>query len=173
MFKTLFLLSPVLESLHWLPIEKRIQYKILCLTFKCLHNLGPKYLSDLLVHYEPIWPPRSSDKLLLKVPKTRLVSYGDRSFMKAAPTLWNNLSVSLRSVDTLSTFQDKLKTHLYTSWGYFLMKAPVNMYMELALYKCIVCYVMLKAFSTFTVHFVHFFNSFEAETNYKAGLLLQ
>ena len=29
---------------HWLPIEKRIEYKILVLTFKCAHNLAPVYL---------------------------------------------------------------------------------------------------------------------------------
>ena len=33
---------------HWLPIKKRIEYKILVLTFKCVHNLAPVYLTELL-----------------------------------------------------------------------------------------------------------------------------
>ena len=39
---------PVLISLHWLPIEHRIHYKIMLLVFRCLHNLAPSYPSDLL-----------------------------------------------------------------------------------------------------------------------------
>ena len=40
-------ITPVLQSLHWLPVEKRIQYKILLLTynFRCLHARAPTYTS--------------------------------------------------------------------------------------------------------------------------------
>ena len=41
-------ISPVLTSLHWLPIEHRIHYKIILFVFRCLHNLAPSYLSKLL-----------------------------------------------------------------------------------------------------------------------------
>ena len=37
-------ISPVLASLHWLPVTFRIDYKILLLTFKPLHGLAPLYL---------------------------------------------------------------------------------------------------------------------------------
>ena len=46
-------ISPVLRQLHWLPVEKRISYKVLLITFKSLHGLAPSYLSDLLQWYEP------------------------------------------------------------------------------------------------------------------------
>ena len=36
-------------ELHWLPIRARIEYKILLLVFKCLHNMVPKYLENLLI----------------------------------------------------------------------------------------------------------------------------
>ena len=84
-------ISPILKSLHWLPVEKRINFKILTLTYKCLHNLAPIYLEELIKPYNPVRNLRSSDQLLLEVPKTRLKIYGDRSFTKAAPTLWNSL----------------------------------------------------------------------------------
>ncbi len=42
-------ISPILQDLHWLPVAQRIKFKILLLTFKCLHNLAPEYLSDLVV----------------------------------------------------------------------------------------------------------------------------
>ena len=33
----------VLQELHWLPIAKRIEFKILLITYKCLHGLAPMY----------------------------------------------------------------------------------------------------------------------------------
>ena len=38
-------------ELHWLPIKAIIEYKILLLVFKCLHNVAPKYLENLLIIY--------------------------------------------------------------------------------------------------------------------------
>ena len=35
---------PVLISLHWLPIEHRIHYKVILFVFRCLHGLAPSYL---------------------------------------------------------------------------------------------------------------------------------
>jgi hypothetical protein len=80
-------ITPILKELHWLPVEKRIQYKILLLTFKCLNNLAPNYLKELLEIYHPPRPLRSASTLNLKVPVTRLKTYGDRSFSKIAPVL--------------------------------------------------------------------------------------
>ena len=36
-------------ELHWLPIEQRINFKILLITFKALHNQAPTYLTDYLL----------------------------------------------------------------------------------------------------------------------------
>ena len=46
-------------------IRKRIGFKMLLMTFKCLNQLAPSYLSDLLIHYKPSGTLRSSDKELL------------------------------------------------------------------------------------------------------------
>ena len=37
-------ITPALRQLHWLPVEKRIQYKILLLTFKAIYGLSPPYM---------------------------------------------------------------------------------------------------------------------------------
>ena len=42
-------ITPVLESLHWLPVKYRILFKLLLLTYKCLNGLGPGYLSCLVM----------------------------------------------------------------------------------------------------------------------------
>ena len=57
---------------------------------------------------------RSNEGVLLKHPSGKMKkSFGDRSFSVAAPTLWNALPVSLRSIKCISTFKSKLKTYLF------------------------------------------------------------
>ena len=41
----------ILAKLHWLPIHRRIQYKILTLIHKCLSCGVPEYLAKLLIKY--------------------------------------------------------------------------------------------------------------------------
>ena len=45
--------TPLLRDLHWLPVEQRIVFKTLLLTFKGLQDDSPRYLSDLVSKYVP------------------------------------------------------------------------------------------------------------------------
>ena len=105
-------ITPILKQLHWLPISHRIQYKVLCLTYKGQNGLAPEYIKDMLCSYAPIRRLRSSDQKLLTVPSTNL-AYGKRSFSVAAPRLWNSLPLSIRTCDTYNVFRKNLKTHLF------------------------------------------------------------
>lgn len=107
-------ITPVLRELHWLPIKYRIIYKILLLTFKCLHGLAPDYLTDLIQVYKPSRTLRSSSNLNLTVPSVSTVSYGQRSFFHAAPKLWKDLPNHVKNSMTLGQFKSSLKTHLFT-----------------------------------------------------------
>lgn len=107
-------ISPVLASLHWLPISFRIHFKILLFAFKALHGLAPSYLSELLQPYTPTCSLRSADQLLLNVPRTGRKLRGDRAFAVAAPKLWNELPLEIRQASSLSVFKSLLKTHLFT-----------------------------------------------------------
>ena len=40
-------MTPVLRSLHWLPIKQRVQFKMLILVFKAINGLAPNYISNL------------------------------------------------------------------------------------------------------------------------------
>ena len=42
-------ITPVLVSLHWLPVRQRIIYKTAVLVWNCLHDAAPRYLADLCV----------------------------------------------------------------------------------------------------------------------------
>jgi len=41
-------ITPLLKSLHWLPVRYRIVFKILLITFKAVHGLAPTYISELV-----------------------------------------------------------------------------------------------------------------------------
>ena len=106
-------ITPILQNLHWLPVEQRIIFKLLITTYKALNGMAPEYLSNLLTLYRPSRNLRSSSSLNLIVPKTRTATYGDRAFSYAAPTLWNELPLSIKNSETLACFKNKLKTHLF------------------------------------------------------------
>ena len=108
-------ITPVLKDLHWLPVKARIDFKIMLLTYKALNGIAPLYISELLEPYTPSRALRSSDKQLLCVPKWRLEGFGGRSFARFAPSLWNELPMSIRSAPSVETFKSRLKTHIFTA----------------------------------------------------------
>ena len=61
-------IKPVLKQLHWLPVNQRINYKILLLTYKALNGQAASYITELLEPYTPARNLRSSSKNLLKIP---------------------------------------------------------------------------------------------------------
>ena len=108
-------ITPHLQTLHWLPVEERINYKIACLCFRAVNSSGPVYLSDLVTLYTPSRTLRSSsDTLTLSVPRVATKTFGERSFFYAAPKIWNSLPLKIRSAETMSAFRSALKTHLFS-----------------------------------------------------------
>ena len=53
-------ITPMLHSLHWLPTEWRIEYKLSLLCFNVISHQAPIYLSELLHLYTPFWQLCSS-----------------------------------------------------------------------------------------------------------------
>ena len=106
-------ITHVLKELHWLPLHRRIQYKILSYTYRAIHHQSPVYRSDLLSVYRPTRSLRSESTIMLTVPRTRNVTSGDRTFTKAAATLWNSLPVNTRNSDSCIKFQRQQKTFLF------------------------------------------------------------
>ena len=107
-------ITPILMSLHWLPILQRIDYKILLMVYKALNGLAPAYISDML-EYKPEskYLLCSDSQSLLVVPKPSTALYGDRDFRNVAPKMWNVLPYDLRICSEETAFKQQLKTHLY------------------------------------------------------------
>ena len=107
----------VLRELHWLRIHDRIIFKILLLTHKAVNNTAPEYLCDLIrlnVKSMTICTRASFDPCTLCVPpisKTCANSFFDRSFVYAAPTLWNALDLDIRLLP-FYTFK-KVSRHIF------------------------------------------------------------
>ncbi len=101
-------------NLNWLPVETRIKFKLLLLTWKCIHDNAPRYLQDLI-------RVRSSNRMqyadTLIVPKTKQATHGDISFAKVAPELWNSLPSYMRAMNKITQFKKSLKTHLFNIYG--------------------------------------------------------
>ncbi len=64
-------ITPVLRSLHWLPVTFRIDFKVLLLIYKSLNGLGPKYIADMLTEYKPNRPLRSLGSNQLEIPRVQ------------------------------------------------------------------------------------------------------
>ncbi|KAK7090564.1 hypothetical protein V1264_010341 [Littorina saxatilis] len=107
-------ITPLLQTLHWLPVQQRIQFKISTLCFRNFDLSSPSYLSDLLDVYSPSRSLRSSaDTRLFRIPSARTKTYGQRTFSYQAPSIWNQLPHSLRHSTSMQSFKTSLKTHLF------------------------------------------------------------
>ena len=105
-------------DLHWLPINSRIQFKLLTFMYNCYVGEAPLYLTELLTKHVPIQKLRSaqSSEGYYNVPFNRNKTFSDRSFQTIGPRLWNNLPLDIKQSKSLGTFKAKLKTHLFRNF---------------------------------------------------------
>ena len=106
--------TPLLRSLHWLPVEKRIKFRLLCQTFKTLQNTLPSYIYNLFDYQKSEYSLRSISAKKLVVPKFR-INIGMKCFSSLSARLWNNLPWNIKNSASLESFKKLLKTHLYPS----------------------------------------------------------
>jgi len=109
-------------SLHWLRVPERIQYKIVVLSHKVLHDTAPRYLGPLTrvgdIPGRRAFRSASTDRL--EVPYFKLSTIGGRAFPVAASQIWNSLPDTVVSAPTLRSFQHQLKTFSISTILYLL-----------------------------------------------------
>ena len=102
--------TPLLKSLHWLPVQFRIKHKICTLTYKVIHSCQPVYLHNLLKPLNITRNLCSSDDDQLVVPRVSS-KMGERAFSVAAPPqLWNCIPLEIKKCKSAQSFRKKLKT---------------------------------------------------------------
>ena len=109
-------ISPILCTLHWLPVEFRIHFKIITITFKAIHGQAPVYLQELIgKREEERYNLRSCAMgIMLQTPSILTKkTLGDLAFLAAAPKLWNGLPSQIRNEPNFNRFKGLLKTHLF------------------------------------------------------------
>ena len=105
-------ITPLLKSLHSLPVRYRIKFKLCSLTYQALTSGQPVYIRNMLQPSRKVRTLRSSDLDQLNVPRVR-TAVGSRAFSVAAPRLRNELPLKIRSAKTQISFQKKLKTYFF------------------------------------------------------------
>jgi len=85
-----------LRDHHWLPIVKRIDYKLCPLVYPCLQGNAPGYLADHDVLH------RLKERLAIcghfhsgSADNCAIVGYADRAFSFAGPHAWNSLPINV------------------------------------------------------------------------------
>jgi len=94
--------NSLLQTLHWLPVEQRINYKLAVLTFRTQQTSSLQYLSQYILLRTSAHNTRSSSVPLLCVPFRR-TSFARRFFSSAAPLTWNSQPPAVLNCDSLST----------------------------------------------------------------------
>ena len=107
--------TPLLKSLHKLPVKYRIIFKVLLITFKAIHGLAPVYISELISIRDVSlgrYCLRSLNSLTLNYPALKSCkTLGDRPFFVAAPKLWNELPSDIRDLNSINKFKTTIKTY--------------------------------------------------------------
>ena len=118
-------ITPLLINLHWLPVEYRIRYKILLYTFKAIHQSAPQYINDMFTIKSTRYRSRLSsitrniefvngdisgdivfdDIIYLEVPRTKSVTFKQRSLVVSGPQLWNSLPTFIKMENSLAGFK--------------------------------------------------------------------
>jgi hypothetical protein len=108
-------ITPILKQLHWLPVEQRVQFKILLLVYKAANGIAPRYLCDMIKINVPSRTLRSNNHVQLCIPFTRSSLVKNCCFSFIGPYFFNSLPPHIRSSDTVESFKRNLKTHLFFS----------------------------------------------------------
>ena len=114
-------ISETLKELHWLPISKRCQFKLLVMTYKSLHGNLPSYVCEMLNWYHPTRNLRSSAFPSLVPNRNKTVRYGRRLYDTAAATLWNGLPKDLRCASSVIVFKKTIKDLFILISYYYLI----------------------------------------------------
>ena len=128
-----------LASLHWLPVESRIKYKLSVICHNCLFNKkNLPYFSNLLSLYTPGRQLRSSsDTSVLRRPSAPIRSFGQRSFSHSGPSAWNDLPFTVRNTESLPAFKSALKTFLYKKIFLRRILSPLLLFSPTDCFACV------------------------------------
>ncbi|KAI4877374.1 hypothetical protein NFI96_003959 [Prochilodus magdalenae] len=106
--------TPLLRSLHWLPVVARIKFKTLMLAYKAKNGSAPPYLMAMVKSRAVPRALRATSTARLEPPSLRTHGrQASRLFSVLAPRWWNELPLGVRTAESLAVFKRRLKTRLF------------------------------------------------------------
>ncbi len=118
----------VLKDLKWLPLTKRITYHTHILTFKCLNELAPNYISRNFKYVNHCYNIRYQDKQVLYVSKTKL-EITKRALGHHGAINWNTLPDYCKSAMSLNVFKLVVLKYIYIHSHRFLQSSFYSFYL--------------------------------------------
>ena len=111
--------NELLKKLHWLPVYRRIRFKICCFMFRVFHNWNcADYLYNLFKKNSASVNPSRRQKFIL--PKCR-TEFTKKSIAYQGAVIWNSLPVLLTDIIDWTLFKRTLKTVLFCEalWAFY------------------------------------------------------
>ena len=101
------------HELKLLYMDEHSMYNFCVILFKCLNNMAPDYLKDLLTSHTDAHDvnTRSVQDGNLHVPQAR-TRVGESAFYIRGPKTWNTLPRDLRSITSLNEFKHEMVQYL-------------------------------------------------------------
>ena len=106
--------TPLLRQLNWLSIKQQLYLRDAVMTYKCVNNLTPMYLSSNVIQRTTIHSRYTRNRNDLAIPLFRTVS-GQRSFAYRSVKIWNDLKSPLKSSTSVGTFKKKLRDSIQSA----------------------------------------------------------
>lgn len=100
-------------SLNWTSLTVRRQLHWLQFIFKCIYQNYRSYSKELLCPLISTYNLRHTEHLFYIVPKIKK-EIGRKAFKYKAPSDWNALPGSIRSITSLNLFKNEIFIHLHT-----------------------------------------------------------
>ena len=98
-------ISYYLKKAHFLPVRKRVDFKLCTLVFKIIHKLAPTYLNNLVkLHIPSKDLCVGRDSIMVEANKQ------SKTISSKMVEVWNQLPKHIRSANDIITFKKMLKT---------------------------------------------------------------
>ena len=97
------------KEMRIMSLQKQLEYNKGFFIYRVLSNEAPEYISNLYTHTPSRYSSSRNYQLSLPRPRTDIFK---TSISFSGAYLWNNLPLTVRSCQSVSSFKRKLRSHL-------------------------------------------------------------
>ena len=111
-------ITPYYKKLHFLPINKRIEFKTCLIAHKIFFRLAPDYINVDFNKHLPVQRMMlregvGRDTYMFQMDNSDI---GNKLLFSKIRQTWNHLPLKIRQIDSLPLFKSKLKTLLFSQF---------------------------------------------------------